>query len=521
MLANDIGTSKNAIARDTTGSTQAGAHADAARTTAAGGVSRRAFLRAGAGAALGLAVPAWLSGCAVRPDRASPPWAELAASLQGSLLLPNAPDFDKVAAPWALQYASRLPQAIAMCASEADVRTSVLWSQAHAVPLVARSGGHSYAGYSTTPGLMINVSQMHAVDIDPATGIARLGGGARNRNVYAACRPFGRAVTHGRCKEVGVAGLVLGGGIGFNMRAHGLTCDGLKETRIVLADGRALTCNAQENSDLFWACRGAGGGNFGINTGFVFETFEVGDYAVFEIAWSDRLPQVFDALQTMALSAPDALGMKLSVVARADMPGLTLSILGQLAGTEAELRALLAPVYALQAPSASRIATMAYWDAQEFLSEEGYPEYSHERSRFVPSSLSPAAIQTVFDELRAWPGTHVAATWKFFLMGGAIDRLSPAQTAFVHRGNAMISSIELEWNQQDSPERVEINQRWLSKFHDRMEPYTSAYCYQNFIDPAQQDYLHAYYGGNLQRLREVKRRYDPGNVFRYPQSIPV
>lgn len=485
------------------------------------GMSRRAFLRAGAGISLAAGLPAWLSGCATGPGSGSLPWAELAASLQGGLLLPGSPDFRQTAAPWALQYASRLPQAIAMCASEADVRNSLLWSQAYDVPLVARSGGHSYAGYSTTPGLMINVSRMQAVDIDPSTGLARLGGGARNKNVYAACRPFGRAVTHGRCKEVGVAGLVLGGGIGFNMRAHGLTCDGLKETRIVLADGRALTCSERENSDLFWACRGAGGGNFGINTGFTFQTFEVGDYTVFELAWADRLAEVFDALQTMALSAPDTLGMKLSVVARAGTPGLTLSILGQLAGTRDELASLLAPVYAVQRPSKQRIESMAYWDAQEFLSEEGYPEYSHERSRFVPESLSPTAIATILDELRAWPGTKVAATWKFFLMGGAIDRLSPAETAFVHRGNAMISSIELEWNDQDSRERIEVNQRWLSRFHDRMERYTSSFCYQNFIDPAQQDYLHAYYGANLDRLREVKRRYDPKNVFRYPQSIPV
>lgn len=508
------------------GKTQDGQGTDAFGATGAsmldeGGRSRRAFLRAGAGVAAGLALPGWLSGCATRIVAAPPPWADLAANLEGGLLLPGAPEFGSVASPWALQYASRLPQAIAMCASEADVRTCVLWAQAHAVPLVARSGGHSYAGYSTTPGLMINVSRMNTVEIDPATGVARLGGGARNRNVYAACRPFGRAVTHGRCKEVGVAGLVLGGGIGFNMRAHGLTCDGLKETRIVLADGRALTCNAQENRDLFWACRGAGGGNFGIHTAFTFDTFEVGDFTVFDIAWTERLPQVFSALQTMALSAPESLGMKLSVVAKAGTPGLTLSILGQLAGTEAQLRALLEKVLAVQAPSTSTIRTLPYWDAQEFLSEDGAPEYSHERSRFVPESLSPAAIALIFDELKAWPGTHVAATWKFFLMGGAIDRYQPGDMAFVHRHNAMISSIELEWTPQDSPERIEINQRRLSAFHDRMERYTSSYCYQNFIDPAQRDYLHAYYGDNLRELREVKRRHDPGNVFHYPQSIPA
>jgi FAD/FMN-containing dehydrogenase len=297
-------------------------------------LSRRRFLRAAAGATLGAGLPAWLGGCASLPESAAPAWKALAAALRGPLLMPGAVEFAERAAPWALQYAATLPQGIAQCANEADVRTCVLWARANGIDLVARSGGHSYAGYSTTTGLMIDVSAMHAVDIDPSTGVARLGGGARNRNVYAACRPFARAVTHGRCKEVGVAGLVLGGGIGFNMRAHGLTCDGLKATRIVLADGRTLACSEREHADLFWACRGAGGGNFGIHTEFTFETFPVGDYTVFELTWRDRFAEVFEALQAMALSAPDSLGMKLSVKAEAGKPGLALSILGQLAGTQ-------------------------------------------------------------------------------------------------------------------------------------------------------------------------------------------
>lgn len=484
-------------------------------------LSRRAFLRAGAGAALGLGLPAWLGGCASLPENASPAWKELAASLQGTLVMPGAAEFAKRAAPWALQYASTLPQGIAQCADEADVRTCLRWAQANDMPLVARSGGHSYAGYSTTTGLMIDVSAMHAVDIDPSTGIAILGGGARNRNVYAACRPFSRAVTHGRCKEVGVAGLVLGGGIGFNMRLHGLTCDGLKATRIVLADGRALACSEREHDDLFWACRGAGGGNFGIHTEFTFETFPVGEYTVFELTWRDRFAEVFEALQAMALSAPDSLGMKLSVKAEAGKPGLALTILGQLADSKDALMAMLAPVFAVRPPSTSKIDALPYWDAQEFLSEQGDPEFSHERSRFVKGALSTGAIHAILANLGAWPGTHVAATWKFFLMGGRIDAKRPTEMAFVHRGCSMISSIELEWTEADSPETLTKNEAWLTGFHDAMARYTTPYCYQNFIDPSQRDHLDAYYGENLPRLREVKRRYDPTDVFRYPQSIPV
>lgn len=485
--------------------------------------SRRQFLRTGTAAALGLGLPSlgWLGGCASVPDARALPWSELARSLQGPLLLPGSPEFAARAQPWALLYAATLPQGIAQCASEPDVAACLRWAQANRVPLVARSGGHSYAGYSTTTGLMIDVSAMNRVDVDGATGIATLDGGARNKHVYAACRPYSRAVTHGRCRDVGVAGLVLGGGIGFNMRAHGLTCDGLAATRIVLADGRALNCSEAENDDLFWAIRGAGGGNFGIHTSFTFKTYPVGMFTVFEMSWTDRIAEVFAALQTMALAAPNALGMKLSVKAEAGALGLKLSILGQLAGPQAELQALMAPVLSAYRPDKSVVEERPYWDAQEFLSEDGTPEYSHERSRFARGALSGQAIDTILANLRAWPGTTVAATWKFFLMGGRIDAVSPTATAFLHRGASMITSAELEWTPADSPEVLAKNQQWLSRFHDRMEPYTSSYCYQNFIDPSQRDYLHAYYGENLPRLQAVKRKYDPGDLFRYPQSIPV
>jgi FAD/FMN-containing dehydrogenase len=115
----------------------------------------------------------------------------------------------------------------------------------------------------------------------------------------------------------------------------------------------------------------------------------------------------------------------------------------------------------------------------------------------------------------------LVATWKYFLLGGVIDDLAPDEMAFVHRGYAMLTSIELEWLPTDSAEVVAENKRWLHAFHDEMEQYTSAYCYQNFIDPSQENYLHAYYGANLPRLQDVKRTYDPGNVFHYPQSIPL
>lgn len=486
--------------------------------------SRRNFLRTGAAIAFGLSLPStqWLTGCTKSADVA-PIWNDLAARLQGSLLLPGTGSFSDRAIPWALQYASVLPQGIAVCKSEADVQACIQWAQANKIPVVARSGGHSYGGYSTTTGLIINMSSMTDIACNPVTKQATVGGGARNRHIFEAFNPLGLGITHGRCLAVGVAGLVLGGGIGFDMRAHGYTCDLLRETRIVLADGRTLICNETQNADLFWACRGAGGGNFGIHTSFTFDTFPVSDITVFNITWTERIPETFTALQTMALTAPDSLGIKVSIVARkkADTTTLTLGILGQFAGPIADFNSLLAPVLAVQKPATTTVSKETYWKGQEFVSEEGIPEYAHERSRFVKGQLSPDAIRFIIDNLKNWPGTSKAATWKYFLLGGAIDAKKSTDMAFIHRGYSMLSSVELEWNESDDSALLARNEQWLSSFHDKMEPYTSAHCYQNFIDPSQKDYLQAYYGSNLPQLQAVKRKYDPGNLFNYPQSISV
>lgn len=495
--------------------------------TASAKPSRRDFLRSSVklslGVGLGLSSLDWLAGCTQLADHRIAPWDELAAKLQGSLLRPGMSSFVDLSTPWALQYASTVPQAIAQCRTEADVQTCIQWAKAHAMPLVARSGGHSYGGYSLTTGLMINVSALNSFSYDPNTGLATVGSGARNRTIFTECKPLNRAIPHGRCYEVGVAGLVLGGGIGFDMRLHGLTCDALRETRIVLADGRVLTCNENENTDLFWACRGAGGGNFGIHTSFTFETFPVSTVTTFNLVWTDRIVDTFAAIQSMTQSAPNALGIKVSITAQkqAGASVLSLTILGHFVGSEADFRSLIAPILAVQKPAEQTIQVLPYWDGQQTISEEGKPEYAHERSRFVNGQLPDEAIQLIISQLKNWPGTSKAATWKYFLLGGQIDAKSPTDTAFVHRGYSMLSSTELEWTPADDAATLAKNEKWLSDFHNQMEAYTSPYCYQNFIDPSQDGYLQAYYGSNLPQLRAIKRKYDPENLFNYPQSIPV
>jgi FAD/FMN-containing dehydrogenase len=490
--------------------------------------TRRDFLKRTLFSAASLWVaPQLLSGCGSSPEAplADAPWEQLQRSLQGPLLRPGSEEFLRIARPWNLRYADRVPAGIVRCQSEQDIVRSILWARQYGVPMVVRSGGHSYSGFSTTSGLLIDVSTMRDTSYDSATGIVTLGAGARNETVYENLRPLGRAITHGRCLEVGVAGLVLGGGVGFNMRLHGLTCDQLLETRMVLADGRVVTCNAQENSDLFWACRGAGGGNFGVNTSFKFQTYSVDQRTAFSIDWTGNLEAVLAALLEFLYTAPREMGAKPSVVVRRNASGqneLRLNLLGQLAGTPADLQALLAPIVALEAPSRSDVRLLSYWEAQDFLSEEGEPEFSYERSRYAEQKLSAQAQQTIFAFLRDWPGIEGAtADWKAFVVGGAVADVAPDATAYVHRDALLLTSVEMEWHRQVDEATVAVNRSWLDAFHEAMAPFTSQHSYQNFIDERQSNYLEAYYGANLPRLVEIKRKYDPENVFRYPQSIPV
>ena len=489
--------------------------------------TRRRFISTGMLAAAGMTVApsfaAFLQNfTSNNPVGPTGKWIELAKLIKGSLIMRNDLDFKRLNTQYALAYLSVIPEAIALCKGEEDVVACVKWARQNKMPIVPRSGGHSYAGFSRTTGLLIDLSQMTSISFDPTTMRATIDGGAHNKEVYKAGRSVSMSVTHGRCKDVGVAGLVLGGGIGFNMRNRGLTCDQLLSTRIVLADGRVITASATENSDVFWAIRGAGGGNFGIHTQFVMQMFPVSTMTWFKIQWKINLEQVFDAFQDLAIDAPPEFGAKFMISAHKTNLGneLFIEILGQYAGDEATLRSLLKPAYDVATPSSERIELAPYWDVQEYLSEDGEPEYAHERSRFAFGKISTEGRKAIFRNLKNWPGTSSSAMWKYFLMGGRISNVSKDATSFPFRNATMISSIDLEWKETDT-DVMEQNFKWLDQFHEEMTKYTSPYCYINFIDNRQKNHLNSYYAEHVERLRDVKRKIDPDNIFSNPQSIPV
>ena len=491
------------------------------------GPTRRGLL-AGAGA---LAMPSVARGNDPGPCDWCVPgevaWRKLAGQARVQVIRPGEPGFAERALPQNLRYRRVEPLAIARCGAAESVGGVIAWCRDHDLPFAIRGGGHSYAGHSSTPGVMIDTSAMAAVTVDAASGDVTIEAGARNGDVARALQAAGRVMTHGRCPSVGIAGFLLGGGIGFNMRRFGVGSDQMAAAELVTADGQIRQLSATQEPELFWALQGGGGGNFGVSTRFRLFTQPVDPLVtVFALRWDRQAEQVARAFIAAAQAAPDAFGSRFSLQAptperRRAGAEVEFDLLGQFAGPRSGLMDILAPVVAAVPPARMRIEERPYWDGQAFLSEAGEPGFYQERSGFVRGGLSEAVVECGLRWLRNWPGTEVSADVRFFQTGGAVNRLTPDATAFVHRDSAWLFSIGLDWSVRDqiAPTVMGPAHHWQDGFYAEMRSLCGTAAYQNFPDPSLADWRQAYYGANLARLEKVKAAADPGAVFRHGQSL--
>jgi hypothetical protein len=462
-----------------------------------------------AGGALG-ALPAWTRPAAAAP---SPRLAELDRVLDGDLVFRGAPGYAQARLLFDTRYDSVRPLAVAFCEGVEDVQRAVRWSRRHGVRIAARSGGHSYGGYSTVEdGLVVDVSRMAGIRVNRANGTAAIGAGARLGGVYDNLARAGVTIPAGSCRTVGIAGLALGGGVGFASRKLGLTCDNLRRLTIVTADGRALACDAGHNADLFWACRG-GGGNFGIVAGFTFRVYRVGTVTTYRIRWpwADAREAVA-AWQAFAPHAPDGHFSVLNLSSGGGTASISSS--GQFFGTEAALRALLGPLLAAGSPTLS-IRTRTYVEATRYWGGGAARSTFAAKSDYALRPLSSAGIAAIVRWIAANPAPGGGSVL-LDSYGGAINRIPKAATAFVHR-DALFSAQELATWPAGAAAGPHLG--WLRRLHAAMRPHFSGFAYQNYIDPELTSWERAYYGSNYPRLQRIKRRYDPENVFRFRQSI--
>jgi len=474
-------------------------------------------------------------------------WATLAGSLSGPLVLPSNPTYGVDKEIYNQRFDGVDPQAIAYCRSPTDVQRCVDFARRNGLPFSARSGGHSYAGYSLCTGLVADVTNMATVTVAADGGSAVVGAGARLIDVYNTLGEAGVVLPGGSCPTVGIAGLTLGGGVGVFGRNYGLTCDNLRSLQLVTADGRLVTASATADDDLYWACRGGGGGNFGVATSFTFTVHPVPPIALFTLTWPwAAAADVLAAWQQWLPSTPAALWSNCQLLS-SGATGPTLRVTGVFCGATSTLSGLLQPLRTAvgTAPTYNFVGPESYLNAM--LIEAGCDGSTvaqchlptqdptgtlsratfDAKSAYVTTALPDAGIGVVVQAVESLNQQlpQDGGGFVFDAYGGAINRVAATDTAFVHRDALAGVQYSVTWSTSSSspssPSSVATTAAsWLATAQSALAPYVSG-AYQNYIDPTQPDWLTAYYGVNVARLVQVKQSVDPDDFFHFAQSIPT
>jgi len=508
-------------------------------------ISRRKLLQLSAAAAVAVAVPSSVGCGSPRNDQGL---TALAGDFDGQLLLPSDAGFSLATWPNNANYADVVPTAVALCASVADISRCLKWVRETGSVFAIRSGGHNYAGFSTTTGMLIDVRYMNAVSFDAASGLVRIGAGANNQDIANILIRHGVSMPSGRCPTVGLSGLVLGGGWGFSATRYGPTCDSLLETDVVLADASVITANKNKNADLFWGLRGAAGGNLGVNSSFTMQTYPAPNVTVFGLAWPPgHHLELMYALQTLQIDNPRTISTRSKIVmtsakAKPGLDDLCVATIGLFWGSKKDLIELFQPVFAIAKPAAvddqigvlktersgplrssGVMMEMSYWAARDFLATDDPNGLYISKNSFVGERMSADGLSEMIKWMQRWPGGSLPQLnmGLFFAFGGAVRDVPAGATAYVHRNANFMFQVEPEWTPLDSPKAVAAMKSWLTEYFAAMTPYLLPQSYQNFPDRSLGDFGKAYYGDNLPRLQRIKKKYDPDNLFRFPQSIPL
>ena len=467
--------------------------------------------------------------------------ARLDASLTGHVVRPGDSAYPAARMVYEVSYNSESPAAIAYCAGPTDVARCIDFARQSGVAPIPRCGGHSYGGYSTGPGLVIDVTGIKGMQMT-AGARAEVGAGTLLVDLYSAGAAAGVLIPGGSCPTVGISGLALGGGMGVVGRRYGLTCDNLTAVELVTADGRTIRCDEQTEPDLFWACQGGGGRNFGIATSFEFVTHPVPTMSLFALDWHwNRVSDVVSGWQAWIATAPVELWSNCQLLYQGTR-GPAVRCSGVFTGEVPALRSVLARLLKSAGPPvASYVYGSAYLPAM--LAEAGCaglsPAQCHlsgqtpagllprslfrARSAFVGSPFRDEGLRVVSDVFATLEAerSSLGAAVLFDAMGGAINSIAPDATAFVHRDALCSVQMTTTFAPNAAQAEVDSGARWLASAHTALAPLCNGEAYQNYIDPELAGWAQAYYGANLPRLQTVKQRYDPDGVFAFPQGIPV
>ncbi len=405
------------------------------------------------------------------------------------------------------------PQLRAMCKNARAVGVMVDWCRNNNLPFSVRCGGHSYEGFSQSTGVVIDTRLMNSITLDAATKTATVGAGASLGQLYQAIAPRGFAFPGGSCPTVGVSGHMLGGGYGYLARPFGLACDNVLSVDLVDSHGKQVHADAQQTADLFWACRGGGGGSFGVATAYQLRLIPLKNVFIFNIRLASLslagASAIMKAWQAWAPQAPRTIDSNL-IITRQGNGLIDLRCAGQSVGTRQELER------ELKFLSSAPPVPMSYWKAVNYFAGPAGWTYTSApmkgKSDYATSPLSDAGLSTLVNEISRRSSIYVICD----SYGGAIASTAPDATAFAHRSALYCIQYGSSWTSpSDTPQRLDD----MRTVYAAMRPYVSGAAYVNYCDLDLPDWQNAYWGANLDRLRKIKSAFDPDNVFKHAQSI--
>lgn len=451
-----------------------------------------------------------------------------AAGLRGSITTPDDPGYDAARAVWNGMI-DRYPALIAHCQTVDDVIAALAFARENGLLIAVRGGDHNVAGHATCDGgIVIDLSPMKGIEVDADGLTACAEAGVTWGELDAATQPFGLATPGGVYSDTGIAGLTLGGGYGWLRNAYGLSCDNLIEAEVVTADGRVLIASETENADLLWGLRG-GGGNFGIVTTFTYRLHPVGPQVYFAFVFhdgeGDKMKRALQLYRDFSIQAPDEISTLAACgvipahgeLFPAEIQGRPFVLLGGLyAGEPGEGERLLQPLRDLDTPLVDFSGEMTYIEAQQAFDED-YPDgLRYYWKSLNLSSLADEVIDRIIEHARRQPSE--LSTTDLWHIGGAVSRVGVEETAFNGRQSAFLLSPEANW--EDAADDA-VNISWLRTFIDDMEQFSDGSRYLNFAGFQEEgdEMIRSAFGQNHQRLVDLKRRYDPDNLFRLNQNI--
>jgi FAD/FMN-containing dehydrogenase len=474
--------------------------------------------------------PSGTTSTSVQPPTAAD-WRRLAAHVDGTLARPGSATYDTVKLTQNPRYDGARPLAVLSVANARDVSTAFSFAHDHGVPVAIRSGGHSYPGWSAGDGaLVIDVRPLDDVSVDGTS--ATVGSGASLVQVYDALGTRGRGIPGGSCPTVGIAGLTQGGGVGVLTRAHGLTCDSLMSMQVVLADGKVVTADAEDDPGLYWALRGGGGGHLGVVTAFTFRTFAAPTITRAYVAWPfSAARHVVPAWLRTIPKADPRLWATLKLLGGRTHPSgpalfMSATWTGPASGMDTALRPFLSSVPPPTTDSrstASYLSTMlTYAGCSSIPVDQCHtgPGGALDREAFSATSHiingPDVDMSALLDRVEDAQSSGLKeAGISIDALGGAVDDVGAGETAFGHRG--ALATVQYTATYDSGPATPATS--YVRGFRSAMTSSWGTGAYVNYADSSITDYQQAYFGSNADRLADVRSTYDPDGFFTQPQDF--